>query len=35
VAEAVASGDASGAEHAMRAIVDEAQRAMEAAFPAL
>lgn len=34
VAQAVASGDASGAERAMRAIVDEAQRAMEAAFPA-
>lgn len=35
VAEAVASGDASGAEHAMRAIVDEAQRAMAAAFPSV
>jgi DNA-binding FadR family transcriptional regulator len=33
VAQAVASGDASGAERAMRAIVDEAQRAMEAGFP--
>jgi len=33
VAQAVASGDASGAERAMRAIVAEAQRAMEAAFP--
>lgn len=33
VAEAVASGDAAAAERAMRAIVDEAQQAMEAAFP--
>jgi len=33
VAQAVASRDASGAERAMRAIVDEAQRAMEAAYP--
>ncbi|HEY8719951.1 FadR/GntR family transcriptional regulator [Pengzhenrongella sp.] len=34
VAQAIASGDASGAERAMRAIVDEATEAMEAAFPA-
>jgi DNA-binding FadR family transcriptional regulator len=33
VAEAVASGDAARAEQAMRAILDEAQQAMEAAFP--
>ena len=33
VAEAVAAGDSAGAERAMRAIVDEAQEAMEAAFP--
>ena len=35
VAEAVASGDAPRAERAMRAIVAEAQQAMEAAFPTL
>jgi DNA-binding FadR family transcriptional regulator len=34
VAEAVASGDAVGAERAMRAIVDEAEHAMEAASQA-
>ena len=33
VAEAVAAADALTAERAMRAIVDEAQQAMEAAFP--
>jgi DNA-binding FadR family transcriptional regulator len=34
VADAVSAGDAAGAERAMRAIVDEAQEAMQAAFPA-
>ena len=34
VAEAVASGDGRGAGRAMREIVDEAQQAMENAFPA-
>lgn len=34
VAEAVASGDPAGAERSMRAIVDEAQEAMEAVFHA-
>ncbi|QTE29293.1 FadR/GntR family transcriptional regulator [Pengzhenrongella sicca] len=33
IAEAVASGDAAGAGRAMKAIVDEAQQAMAAAFP--
>jgi len=33
VAQAVASGDAAGAEKAMRAIVEEAQHAMEEVFP--
>jgi DNA-binding FadR family transcriptional regulator len=33
VAEAVVARDAVGAERAMRAIVDEAQQAMQAAFP--
>jgi DNA-binding FadR family transcriptional regulator len=34
IAEAVAAGDGARAEQAMRAIVAEAQRAMDAAFPA-
>ena len=33
IAEAVAAGDASAAELAMRAIVDEAEQAMDSAFP--
>lgn len=34
IAEAIAAGDSARAERAMRAIVDEAQEAMEATFPA-
>ncbi|MGV8966527.1 MAG: FadR/GntR family transcriptional regulator [Cellulomonas sp.] len=33
IAEAVAAGDSPGAERAMRAIIDEAQQALAAAFP--